>query len=167
MTHFTDRGKIEKVSELTVFNGDNSNSLSSFISTDLSLPFKENNNNPFVGNTTNTNPFHTESNPFLNSFGDENNDNKENDLENGNFEMEGDRKDFKVCLLTWCMLHAFAFTDGFAWFFSFICRELNDVSNNLCVRVYFSLFIFFLNYLIVFIIQLGFRFRFIHVWIRI
>lgn len=79
VTHFTDRGKIEKISELSVFNNDALSSLTSF-SPELSVPIKENNNNPFVGNsttTTITNPFHADSNPFLSSFRDSAEDAKE------------------------------------------------------------------------------------------
>lgn len=114
VTHFTDRGKIEKVSELSVFNNDNLNSLTSF-SPELTVSVKENNNNPFVGNstTTITNPFHSESNPFLTSFRDEEEQKEE---VNGNIDdaeeiemddkndKENEREKIKVCLL-FCIMH--------------------------------------------------------------
>lgn len=101
VTHFTDRGKIEKVSELSIFNHDNLNSLTSF-SPELSIPIKENNNNPFVGNstTTITNPFHSESNPFLNSFRDEDEQKEEingNNDKTEEIEMNSKTEMNKVC----------------------------------------------------------------------
>lgn len=94
VTHFTNNGKIEKVSELSVFNGESGlHSLTSFTS-EIQSPFKENNNNPFVDSSpTVTNPFVSESNPFLNSFKDEL-EVKDQAVENNEPEIE---EETKVC----------------------------------------------------------------------
>lgn len=128
VTHFTDRGKIEKVSELSIFNNENNlNSLTSFTSDSSIQPIKENNNNPFVGNntstTTITNPFHTETsnNPFLNPLIDDEVEALKEEL-NGNIDSNEeentetnaiDKNEIKLEIMTektkvcqsYCMLH--------------------------------------------------------------
>lgn len=150
VTHFTDRGKIEKVSELSIFNNDNLNSLTSFTS-DSPIPIKENNNNPFVGNntttTTITNPFHTESNPFLNPLiNDEedvkeeingNIDSKEETTEtnaNDNIENENVTEKTKVCL-QYCMLHEYHTLLNINWLFGDTAEILPSFINLVIMHV--------------------------------